>query len=256
LFNAIVCRENRTMTMLNNKILVIEDDTDAVFLLKESLSKFRESAFTVTAFNTYSETLDLNLKEYDLIISDLELPDIKSVDLIRNIRMRAEFVPLLIVTSHSHSSLIIEVMKLGVKDFLVKEETIYEILPHRVKMCIEDSRMQRVLANRLRERENAMIRMDTLRKTLATISHFINNSTTAISGYAQLCRIDPEQKERYDSLVDLAISESKKISIVLEEFDTAVRENRELPTTDYADLQNAMYDLSKSIEKRMNSSIS
>lgn len=86
----------------------------------------------------------------------------------------------------------------------------------------------------------AKVRIETLRQTLATLSHHINNALTVIAGNAELC--DPDDPASCKKLVLACQSETKRISAVLEALKKMVRE-AETRTTGYAELPDAMFDV-------------
>lgn len=230
------------------KILIIDPSQHISEILQDSLNSFSEAKFDTIVIHDIYCSKKVDFSKFDLIL--VHFSDYSTSDMIKEIRIRAEFIPILILANNIGTEVSIEIMKLGVKDLFFKEENTFEILPHRIKMCIEEVRVQKILAKRLRNKEETEVRLDTLKKTLATISHYIINSTTSISGYAQLCKMTPENDEISDLFINLAISESEKISIVLEEFERTIQKKKEFSTTEYVGIQNAIFDMNENIKNR------
>ena len=94
-------------------ILIVEDEP----IIQESLKRLLErQGHDVTAASSISETEDLTLNTFDLIISDLRLPGEPGTTLIT----RAKPVPVLIMTSYSTVQSAVDAMKQGAIDYISK----------------------------------------------------------------------------------------------------------------------------------------
>jgi len=91
----------------------------------------------------------------------------------------------------------------------------------------------------LLEQERRLASVETLRQTLMTLSHHINNAMTAIYGRAQLCVMSGASS---DQLVELCLMQTKRITAVLGALNTMVEE-MDIRTTDYVGIQDAMFDI-------------
>lgn len=100
------------------RILVVDDD-DTV---RESLSDFLEfHEFAVTAVASASQALQaVAQNEYDLIISDLVMPKMDGIALVKSIRDTGKDVPFLVMTGFASIEYAVESMKAGATDFLTK----------------------------------------------------------------------------------------------------------------------------------------
>jgi nitrogen-specific signal transduction histidine kinase len=92
--------------------------------------------------------------------------------------------------------------------------------------------------------------VETLRQVLTTLAHYINNSTTTIFGYAQLCEQDPTNAERCKKLAKIGIKETQKITFVIRELENFIN-SMEIKTTDYVNIPNAMFEIEENIKKKM-----
>ncbi len=99
--------------MGRKKILIVEDEV----VIRSSLKKFLEKqSFKVTEAGSLSETEDLSLDDYKLIITDLRLPGEPGTELIK----RACRVPVVVMTSYASVASAVDAMKLGAADYIVK----------------------------------------------------------------------------------------------------------------------------------------
>jgi two-component system, LuxR family, response regulator FixJ len=100
------------------KVYVVDDD-EAV---RESLSFLLDSAgFEVSLFETAVSFLDaLPHLGFGCVVSDVRMPEIDGIELLKRIKGGHSTFPVLIMTGHGDVPLAVEAMKLGAIDFLEK----------------------------------------------------------------------------------------------------------------------------------------
>jgi DNA-binding response OmpR family regulator len=115
-------------------ILLVEDDLRVSELIKKGLD---EQGFNVTlAYDGLSgKNLFLN-KEFDLIITDIILPEINGIDLCRAIRKLKPEFPILILTALGTTDDKIEGFDAGADDYLVKPFEMRELVA-RIKAILK-----------------------------------------------------------------------------------------------------------------------
>ena len=101
-----------------------------------------------------------------------------------------------------------------------------------------------------KEQERIDLKVETLRQVLTTLAHYINNSTTTIYGYAQLCEQNPTDTLRCKKLSAVSIKETQKISFVLQELEEFVN-TTEIKTTNYVNIPEAMFSIEENLKKKM-----
>ncbi len=110
------------------KILIVDD--------KASIRSEMKRILTDLGFNDITEAVDGNdawfkLKAefqgkkpdvYDLIISDLEMPEMSGLDLLKAIRKDSKIkdTPFIMVTASNTKKIILETIKLGIKAYIIK----------------------------------------------------------------------------------------------------------------------------------------
>jgi len=100
------------------KVYVIDDDE----AMRDSLNFLLDSAgFSVTLFETAQKFLDvLPDLEFGCIVSDVRMPGIDGIELLKRMKAGHSTFPILIMTGHGDVPLAVEAMKLGAVDFLEK----------------------------------------------------------------------------------------------------------------------------------------
>ena len=108
-----------------NKVLIIEDDKEICFMIKDHLEKYNYQVFfTFTGANALERVKELTP---DLIILDLMLPFISGDELIRTIRKFSN-VPVIVVSAKSLTFNKVELFRLGADDYLTKPFDLDELL--------------------------------------------------------------------------------------------------------------------------------
>ena len=100
------------------KILVVEDETRVAELLKRGLE---ESEHSVKIAGSVSSGLNIFEKEqFDIVVSDVMLPDGSGFDLCRKIREKNETIPILMLTALGTTDNKLEGFDSGADDYMVK----------------------------------------------------------------------------------------------------------------------------------------
>lgn len=100
------------------KILLIDDDINLCKVLAYQLEK---NGFIVRTANNGNDGLKLfNKESFDTVITDIQMPDISGIDVLRKIRAINDQVIIIIITAHGSVDNAIEACRLGADDYLAK----------------------------------------------------------------------------------------------------------------------------------------
>jgi len=117
-------------------ILLIEDDSGIADLIQESLS---DNGFTADWVNNFIDAdKHLDSSKPDLLIIDYGVKDITASDWLRDRKNSGkETPPFLVSTGQGDEKIAVDMMKLGAKDYIVKDSFFLERLPEIVKrVCL------------------------------------------------------------------------------------------------------------------------
>lgn len=111
---------------IEKRVLVVEDDLRSASVLKEILEI---SGYKVTIADNGKLGLETYLADpFPIVISDLEMPLMGGKELVSKLR-EVENPPLVIIeTAHNETETVIDIMRLGVYDYLVKPIQLNELL--------------------------------------------------------------------------------------------------------------------------------
>ena len=129
-------------------ILMIEDNDDFGKLVELYLSQHPDYVFNLV----WKKNGEDGLKEfeansnYHVILMDYNLPGMNGVEVTSALVQRGITVPVVFITVNRDFNLAVETMKLGVEDFLVKEEISTPVLPRTVVSVLERVRLRQQLS--------------------------------------------------------------------------------------------------------------
>src|SRR5256714_11871765 len=131
------CRWQNLMKELP-KILLIEDDPAIVTSLQEILTS---DGYAVSLATRGDEGLGLAQgNDFDVVVTDLKLPGLTGLELIRQLHNSKPRLPLILMTAHGTTETAIEATKYGAYDYLLKPFEMNELL-ELVDTAVSSSRL-------------------------------------------------------------------------------------------------------------------
>src|SRR3989338_1166744 len=101
-----------------DKILIVEDDRITRFALCGMLQK---EGFYILESSRGIDASEILKKEMpSTVLLDLKMPEIDGIEVLKEIKKIDPLVPVIIITGLSDISTVVDTMKLGAYDFLVK----------------------------------------------------------------------------------------------------------------------------------------
>lgn len=116
------------------KILIVEDDLTFCLMLRTWLGK---QGFTVESASTVGDAkVKMTATKYDIILSDLRLPDDDGMSLLKWAKSKKIETPFIILTGYAEIQSAVECMKIGAKDYIpkpIKPEMLFEKMTEVMK---------------------------------------------------------------------------------------------------------------------------
>ncbi len=122
----------------NSRVLLIEDDTNIATGLQKVM---RANGYDVAWFNRGDDGFEhARAEHFDAVITDLKLPGLDGLELVRGLKKAKPKLPIILITAHGTTETAIEATKWGAFDYLLKPFDVEELLDLTAK-AIESSRL-------------------------------------------------------------------------------------------------------------------
>lgn len=171
------------------KVLMVEDNINYGRLIKKNLQSLKNEKFDVILSNSLKEGLqELAIKDIDIVLLDLNLPDSYQIDTFLKIKNNSPNVPVIILTSMDNEEIAIKSIQMGAQDYILKNMINTEIIVKSIYYSLERSKITRELEiqkinvedaySQLSSQSAQLIqseKMNTVGKMVAGIAHGLNN---------------------------------------------------------------------------------
>ena len=121
------------------RILVVDDEPSLRDVLKLGLTR---AGFLVSTASTQSEAMAQIEDHWDLVITDLQLPDGDGLSILRHVKEVSPETAVVVLTAHGSADTAVAAMKLGAHDYLTKPFDLDE-LRIRARQAIEGEKLRR-----------------------------------------------------------------------------------------------------------------
>jgi PAS domain S-box-containing protein len=171
--------------MEHYKILVVDDEPD---LLDLTSSILRSAGYEVIEATTGNDCLRIAREEYpDLILLDVNLPDINGIDVCKKIKTSPEFVDtfvILISGKHISSDSQVEGLELGADEYIVRPITGKELMA-RVQAVLRMQKSEKALRKSM---ERYRLLVETMNEGLGVLNEngfitYVNEKICEMLGY-------------------------------------------------------------------------
>jgi FixJ family two-component response regulator len=183
----------RTMTPRAISVLLVNADSPFARVFQDSLLRARGINFMVVQKSTAEEALAVIKTDssFDIVVTDYALPNSNGLEFCLQLNQLDRPIPVVMVSSTKDVKLAVEVMKLGVEDFLLKEELDEAHVP-RILVNILDRVRVRNQRRAVDKRMNiAESRSQAIRELVVTVCHEFNNPLAAIKICSDLLQRSP-----------------------------------------------------------------
>ena len=160
------------------KVLVVDDEAMVTRSCRRILT---EAGYDVDTSENGREGLDRALQEpFDLVVTDLKMPDLDGMELVRRLRSNRPHTAIVVITGHGTVPTAVEATKIGVSDYIEKPFMPEEITGavDRALGAVREERQVRVEADLVKEVLRLAARDNTFAWDLLT------NGSCVLSEYA------------------------------------------------------------------------
>ncbi len=103
---------------MNEELLVVDDEPQMLIAINETL---RQNGYSITTAGSGMEALcRLKEKYYRLVITDMRMPEVSGLDLLRKVKNLAPQTPVILLTAYGTIQAAVDAMRGGAYDYLLK----------------------------------------------------------------------------------------------------------------------------------------
>ncbi|MEW6426508.1 MAG: response regulator [Thermodesulfobacteriota bacterium] len=125
-------------------VLVVEDDEGLNLLIVNAL---RRAGLRVEGVLGGGEALERTLADFSgLLLLDYQLTDMSGKELVERLAGAGKKIPFVLMTGHGDERIAVEMMKLGARDYLIKDSGFLDLLPRVVSRVAGELEKERRLA--------------------------------------------------------------------------------------------------------------
>jgi signal transduction histidine kinase len=205
------------------RLLLLEDDSGDADLVRFAVRRM-DSTTDVRWVRRLQDALECAASEpFDVILSDLTLPDAHGLDAVTALRQRAPTVPLVVLTSQAHGALVTSALDQGAQDYLIKDEVNPQSLRRSIRHSVQRHGLlqdkQRLLGDleektAVLEDRNERLRQlnESAYQFVDNVSHDFRTPLTVIREYASLIHggcvgvVNDEQRQML-SVIDTRVDD-------------------------------------------------
>ncbi|MCA9771615.1 MAG: diguanylate cyclase [Myxococcales bacterium] len=189
------------------RVLMVEDDDDFALLIGDALEVKGHSLDRVA---TGAAAIGRDLTAYDVAVIDWNLPDMNGLELVAGLG-RGERIPIVVFTGERSHDVIVEAMRSGAADYLVKAYDEVGSLSHKLQQVVDAHRVRR-------EKERLQIELE---DTLASMR----------AANEELRRKNWELEQMRERLETSVIDNERTVAELREAFETIERMSKLDPLT-------------------------
>jgi len=151
-------RQDTPARRQRRRVLYVEQNSADIDLTSKHLSEAAPH-FTIEVARSSAEALaSVQNGHFDLVLTDLRMPDMSALELLREARNRELPVPFVVITGRGDEAAAVAALKLGAYDYIVKRDGYLTHLPHALDNAIGRAQLARLnqhLQTELTERQRS-----------------------------------------------------------------------------------------------------
>ena len=200
-------------------VLLVDDDIAFSKLIQVILKRFQQRTFVFIWKDSVEGALAeiAQNQEIDVILMDYYFPTSNGLEFCLQLDQMGRFIPIIFLTGFRDFKLAVEAMKLGVEDFLLKDDLNEAYLPRTILGILDRVHIRKhkqAVEKRLAMAES---RAQAIRELVVTVCHEFNNPLAAVKISFDLLqrqileKVQPEVLKSFESRFNTIDSEIKQL---------------------------------------------
>jgi signal transduction histidine kinase len=162
------------------RILLVEDDEDDYLIIRDYLSD-TFLKYEITWANNYELFVsNLNNFQFDLVVTDYLLGRVSGIEVLRKVKEKNPFIPVIMLTGKGNNAIDMEAMKMGAADYLLKGNFDSASIERSVRYALERANSARILQEN-ESYQNTLNKIVSTGRIARMIAHEVKNPLTNIT---------------------------------------------------------------------------
>jgi len=164
------------------RILMVDDDIAFTRVVRAILQLYQQRTFVITCKDSVEsaiEEIEQN-QDIDLILTDYYFPTSNGLEFCLALDQMDRSIPIIFLTNARDFKLAVEAMKLGVEDYLLKDELDQAYLPRTILSILDRVLLRKHKLSIEKRISMAESRVQVIRELVVTVCHEFNNPLAAI----------------------------------------------------------------------------
>lgn len=213
----------------SGSILLVDDDP---LVLESASLLLEEFGYKVISASSAEDAIRLfQKKSIDVVVTDIVMPTIQGIELLKQVHDINPVTPVILMTAHADMEKMLEAIKIGAFDFIIKPFTV-ELLVHSIEKAVHYNKlmlMERDYKHFLEEYNQeieTLVAERTMSMMALTLADKIRNPA-AVIGLICNRMLDKEKvSDRLKSEIRGIIDETVKLDNIVKDFQTLLENKK------------------------------
>ena len=203
---------NFSKILRNLNLLYIEDEKNIRLNIKKTLELFCKNVFDVENISNAKEIL--TTQRIDIIISDINLPDMSGIDFVKEIRISDKTIPIILLSAYTDKEFLLEATKLKLVDYLTKPinfKSLNDALQKCVEEILDNSRYIIVFKNNIQYNVSHNYLIDNNKEEIHLTNKELDLLNFLIKNNNRICSADELKSAIWDDYLEATDSALKNL---------------------------------------------
>jgi FixJ family two-component response regulator len=163
-------------------VLLVDDDVTFSKLIQVILKRYQQRSFVVIWKDSVEGALAeiAQNQQIDVVITDYYFPTSNGLEFCLQLDQMGRYIPIIFLTGFRDFKLAVEAMKLGVEDFLLKDDLNETYLPRTILSILDRVHLRKQKQAVEKRLALAESRAQAIRELVVTVCHEFNNPLAAV----------------------------------------------------------------------------
>lgn len=185
-FGAGICSDPSDLRLCRSmneyRVLLIEDDDVDAFAITRELSRPGIEYFVTHVERLNDAMQELDRAEFDVILTDLTLPDAFHLESVQSLREKVPALPVIVLTGVDSERLATEALQAGAQEYIQKEIAGGKYLQRTIKHAIERQKLAVHNESLLAEVQVQEVRLEEKTDRLQSLIHSVQRFVDDVAG--------------------------------------------------------------------------